>query len=426
MSITVYRTLTSAVWVVARPWFLWKRARGGTEWRERLGDLPASSPGTLWVHAASVGEVSAASPLVRALSLRGAPVLLTVMTPTGRRVASRLEGDLVNVAFPPLDFVAPVGEALGRVAPRALLLVETELWPNLISSAAARGVSVGIVNGRISERSLRRYRLPGFPLASIREAVTFVACRSGKDAERFVLLGFPPERVMVVGDTKFDAVGARVPDSERERLRSLLAARDSDVVVFGSVRPQEERAVVDAATAARREAGARVVVAPRHMSRVGPVTGTLSSAGLSTCTWSGLVSGSEDAEDAVVLDTTGDLSALYSAADVAFVGGTLAPYGGHNLLEPAAQGVPVVFGRHTESCDEAARLLISTEAATLVADAADLRRVVLEMLEDVPGRAAMGTRALQAVESRRGAVERTVGILESHGILQGPRTPEVS
>ena len=426
MSRTLYRSLTAAAWLAAQPWVLWKRARGGSEWLERFGGLPAVRPGAIWVHAASVGEVAAASPLVGALSRRGEPVLLTVMTPTGRSVAQRLAGPGVTVAFAPLDFASPVKTALRSVAPRALLVVETELWPNLIVEAASRGATVGIVNGRLSERSLRRYRLPGFPLSHLREAISFVACRSRTDMERFLSLGFPSTRLTVAGDSTFDALGEPLSENERARLRSVLSAGSSKVVVFGSVRPQEERAVVEVAAAALREPNVRVVIAPRHLSRVPAVAERLSSSGLSASTWSGLSSGQGEAAQVVVLDTMGELAEIYSIAHVAFVGGTLAPYGGHNPLEPAAQGVPVVFGPHTDSCDDAARLLVSAGAAAVVEDGSELRDVVLALLTDEARRAAMGRSALEAVASRRGAVGNTMELLESRGVIGEPAHAEAS
>jgi 3-deoxy-D-manno-octulosonic-acid transferase len=421
---TLYRSLTAAAWFAAQPWVMWKRARGGSEWKERLGGLPAGRPGTIWVHAASVGEIAAAAPLVRALSERGLPVLLTVMTTTGNSVARRLVGPKVTVAFPPLDLVPPVRIALSAVAPRALLIVETELWPNLIVEAAWRGTIVGVVNGRLSERSLRRYRLPGFPLLDLREAISFVACRSQEDMRRFRSLGLPDARLTVAGDMKFEALAGPLPESDRAALRDVLSAGNSRVVVFGSVRPLEERAVADAASAALRDPGVRVVVAPRHTDRVPGIAERLSSSGLSVCTWSGLSSGREDAAQVTIVDTTGELAGIYSIADVAFVGGTLAPYGGHNPLEPAAQGVPIVFGPHTESCDDAARLLVSTGAAAVVEDGPGLRDVVIALLADEVRRANMGRSALEAVASRRGAVGNTMRLLESCGVIGEPASAE--
>lgn len=417
---TLYGVLTEAAWVAARPFVQWKRARGGREWSERLGDLPGVRAGAVWIHAASVGEVGAASPLVQSLAARGVRVLLTVLTPTGRGVAERLAGESVTVAFPPLDFGSPVRKALSRVAPSALVVVETELWPNLLLTAAAAGVPVCVVNGRLSERSVRRYRLPGFPLPELRASIALVACRSGTDMARYRSLGFPPERLEVVGDMKFDALAGPPPAEERDRLRHILGGPGTRVVVFGSVRPREERAVASAAAAVQREPGVRAVVAPRHLSRVRPVVEALSAAGVSVDAWSSLA-GARPA-GAVVLDTIGELGRLYSVADVAFVGGTLAPYGGHNPLEPAANGVPVLLGPHTKSCEEAARLLVSAGAAATVADGAELRDVLLALLGDRPRREAMGRSAVEAVDSQRGATGRVVRLLESRGVT-GARSP---
>ncbi|MBD3347582.1 MAG: 3-deoxy-D-manno-octulosonic acid transferase [Candidatus Eisenbacteria bacterium] len=417
MQRVIYRGLTWASWAVALPWLGWKRLRGGSEWRERFGELP-DCKGGLWVHAASVGEVAAASPLVRALSELGERLLLTALTPTGRRSAGRLKGPEVSVAHPPLDLPPFVGRALESVSPRALLVVETELWPNLLSEAAYRGVRVAVVNGRLSERSVARYGSPLFPLRAIRDSLSLVACRSEADRERFEELGFARDVLEVTGSTKFDAAPEPPADEERAAMREELLVDAGDrVVVFGSVRPAEEAAVLDA-VAGLVESGARAIVAPRHLDRTAHLSKGLRARGI------GFRLRSQGPEGGgrppvTVLDTTGELRLVYSLADVAFVGGTLEPYGGHNPLEPAAMGVPVVFGPHTSSCAYEAALLVERGAAFRVEDARGLGGTLASLLEDEAARTRAGARALEAVSSGRGATRRTIELLRGKGILTG-------
>lgn len=421
MSYRLYRTATNAVWLAAA-WALKLRARRSASWAERLGDLPEASPGSIWMHAASVGEVSAALPLVRALRSRSEPILLTVVTPTGRAVARGQVPEGVEVAHPPLDFVPPVRAALARVRPRALLLVETEIWPTLVFEAHAAGAVVGIVNGRLSARSARHYRGVASPLRGALEAVSFVACRSDEDRRRFVAVGFPEGAVEVVGNTKFDGVGGP-PDEDRRRAagEALGVPAGAPAVVYGSVRPMEEGAVAEAVASIDAEfPDTWQVVAPRHLDRVEPLARRLAGAGVTAAVRS-QEPGLRPPTRVIVLDTTGELKALYSIACVAFVGGTLAPYGGHNPLEPAALGVPVVLGPHTESCPEAARALVEGGGAVVARSPDELVRAVRDLLRDEGLRARAAESALRVVREGGGATERTIRILAREGVLDGQR-----
>lgn len=413
----LYRVLTWAAWAFALPWLIWKRSHGGREWRERLGELPGC-PGGVWVHAASVGEVVAASPLVRALLDSGERVMLTVVTPTGRRSAGNLAEAGAVVAFPPLDLPASVGRALGDVSARALLIVETELWPGIVVEAAARGMRVAVVNGRLSRASARRYRTSLFPLGRVRDAVSLVICRSEEDRRRFLELGFEPARLAVSGSMKHDSLSGPPDASERAALReSLSIERGSPVVVFGSVRPDEEESVVGVVESLLNDTGAHVVVAPRHLDRTAPLSRRLAARGLRHVVRSEGGGAGPVGARVTLLDTTGELVRMYSVADVAFVGGTLAPYGGHNPLEPAALGVPVVVGPHTTSCAEDAALLVERGAAVRVGNGEELLEVLTRLLADDEARAEMRARAREAVDSGRGATARTLDLLKSHGVL---------
>lgn len=416
MAYTLYRTLTHLLWPLALAASRMRGGAGRAEWRERLGRMPDATEGALWLHAASVGEVAAVSPLVRALSDETADTVVTVVTPTGHALASRtLAG--AKVAFAPLDFVPAVRSALSLLRPRALLIAETELWPNTIRETSAAGVEVGLVNGRLSEASLRRYRMPLSPLRELVGLISFVAARSEDDASRFRELGVGGSRVHVVGDMKFDKLGSPLGQDERRRLAAGLGVPPgSPVVVFGSVRPREEEAVAAAAAdVLDRFPDARVVVAPRHLERVERVLESLSARGVSGRTRS---SGA-GSERAIVLDTTGELRDVYAVGTVAFVGGTLAPYGGHDPLEPAAQGVPVVIGTHTDSCADSAEHLLSCGGAFRVSTAEELAGRIVGLLEDATAREEAAKGAARCLEEGRGATQRTVELLRDVGVLDG-------
>jgi 3-deoxy-D-manno-octulosonic-acid transferase len=410
--------MTRALWPIAVSVAALARVTGSREWCERVGRTPRTAAGAVWLHAASVGEVAAVTPLARALAVHGPGVFLTVVTPTGRAVAARSLDDL-TVSFAPLDFVTAVRRTLRSVGPRALLLTETELWPNTIYESAAAGLPVGMVNGRLSEKSLRRYTMIGSPLKGVVSCLSFAVCRSETDASHFRELGLAQSRVTVVGDMKFDKLAAPLNDGERAELRSSLGIPGgAPVVVFGSVRPKEESEVAAAAAAVVDGfPGSHVVVAPRHLERVEHVVRALAARGVESKLRS--ARDGAGAGRATVVDTTGELTRLYAVGSVAFVGGTLAAYGGHDPLEPAAQGVPVVVGRHTETCRDSVLRLLSAGAAVEVAEDGELAGELIRFLSDANARCEAGANALKAVAAGRGATARTVGFLESIGVLDG-------
>lgn len=418
MRYRVYRAATGLVWLVASPFLALRSARETDgEWSERAGRIDGPEPGSVWVHCASVGEVAAAAPVVRGLTQEGRAVHISAVTRTGRAVAENAtEG--TTVSFAPLDFVPCVARALAGIDPGAVVLIETELWPNLLAESFARGVPVAVANARLSPRGLRRYLSGWTPLPELAPRLSAVACQSEADAERFVSLGVPEDRVAVTGNTKYDALPERTGSSERLRLKASLGfAEAAPVAVFGSVRPDEETSVaVAAAGILAGVPGSRVIVAPRHMERLGPVERALDEHGVRHARRSSLER-SRAHEDAVVLDTTGELSALYSVADVAFVGGTLARYGGHNPLEPAAQGVPVLIGPHTDNCADAASDLLRSGGAVSVADGESLLRESMSFIMDEERRSKTAAAALAAVREGRGAGERALSFMREKGVL---------
>jgi len=373
-------------------------------WRERLGGGVQPTPGRVWVHGASLGEAQMVTSLVARLEEAGLPCFASAVTATGRAALSERLGDTPH-AYAPIDHPWCVQRCLERVAPRALVLVETELWPFLILAARARGVPVYVVSGRISERSFPRYRTFRRWVAPLLSRFAGVAARSREDAARFVELGVPEARVAVLGDLKLDPSAAE-PGVAAELVRAL---EGQPVWVAGSTHAGEEAAVLEAlAVCERRGASAVLVLAPRHLERVDSVVAEAERRGRRVMRRTRLAGARPSPGDVLVLDTSGELAALYATASIAFVGGTLVPVGGHNLLEPLFQGAPVAMGPHTDRVREAATLAVECGAGIEVADAEELGEVLFRLLFDSKDARARGEAGRRAVASRAGSLARSV------------------
>lgn len=391
------------------------RARGYfSRWFERFGFFPDPNiQAAIWVHAVSVGEVNAAAPLIDALRERYAdhPFVVTTVTPTGSDRVRQLWGDLVFHVYLPYDLPAAVRRFLARVNPCIAVIMETEIWPNLFFECERAGVPIVVANARLSRQSLDGYG-PVRPLAraAIRSA-TFVAAQSQHDAERFRELGARPESLHVVGNVKYDM---RVPaDVGRHAVEWRTRwGVGRPVWLAASTHEGEEQAVIEAhSQVLRRFPDALLLVAPRHPERFRPMAQLCRSYGFVTATRSedGCA---ESQTQCFVIDTLGELVAFCAAADVAFVAGSLESIGGHNVLEPAALGVPVLVGPHTFNFEEVTDALLDRGAALRVSDAEGLAAEVQRLLGDPARRAAMGRAAIEAVEHQRGAVQRTLRIIE--------------
>jgi len=379
---------------------------------ERFGLGPRVYAPSLWVHAVSVGEVSAAAALVRALRARhpGMPCVLTTATPTGRAQAATLFGADVDVRFLPYDTPGAVRRFLARIRPRVAIIMETELWPNLLRECGRRGVPVLFASARLAARYVPRYRRFGTLFsAALRDA--WVAAQSAADAERFIALGADPARTRVVGNVKFDMqLGEAVAEKGSELQLRYLGARP--VWTAGSTHEGEEELLLDAhAMLERTVSGALLVLAPRHPQRFEGVAALLERRGVIFERRSRTEAVRAESQ-ALLLDTMGELTAFYAASDAAFVGGSLVPVGGHNLLEPASVGVPVITGTHTQNAPEIARLLVEAGGALEVADGTALAAAAARLLADPELRGRMGARARRFVESHRGSLGRLLALIE--------------
>lgn len=385
-------------------------------WAERFGffKAPLNLRDSLWVHAVSVGEVNAAEPLIKALKREypDAPLVVTTVTPTGTARVRQLFGDSVFHVYLPYDLPYAVNRFLAGVRPRLALIVETEIWPNLYFACRRRGIPLMIVNARLSERSLRGYRprpLRGMVRAAL-SCVNLIAAQSESDAARYRLIGAPAERVMVCGNLKYDMPVPQDALMTGDRLREHWGAR-RPVWIAASTHEGEEQAVLEAHMAVlKRLPDALLLIAPRHPERFRPVESAVRSLGFTIGSYS--VDGMPTPPNQVfVIDAMGQLMPFYAAAGLAFVGGSLVPIGGHNVLEPAALGTPVLVGPHTFNFEEITASLIERGGALRVPDSAMLGESVLRLLLDDTRRAAMGHAAQQVFERERGAVGRLMELI---------------
>ncbi|HEV3468742.1 MAG TPA: 3-deoxy-D-manno-octulosonic acid transferase [Pyrinomonadaceae bacterium] len=394
---------------------------------ERAGRVPRFDAGgrpVLWLHCVSVGEAQAARPLFDAL-LKEFPrhaVVVSTTTLTGQRVAREAFGSRAALVFYfPFDWAWSVRRALGAVAPSAVLLMETELWPRFMRECRRRAVPVALVNGRVSEKSFRRYRLIRFFIRRVVGDLSLAVAQTEADAARLVALGLAPERVRVSGNVKFDIAGAGPrPLTEELRRRFGFDGR-RPLVLAASTHAPEERVLL-AALRSLYEAGRperpRLLVAPRHPERFAEAAALLEASGLSWARRTAPPRESDAACDAVLLDSIGELRAAYPLAEIVFVGGSIARVGGHNVLEPALDARCVVTGPHTFNFKQIVRafaeqgaLVQLPEADGDEAAAESLARALSDLLADGPRRRRIGERARALLEENRGATARTVEML---------------
>jgi 3-deoxy-D-manno-octulosonic-acid transferase len=385
----------------------------GKRWRERLAlyECPPT-PVTIWFHAVSVGEVEAAFPLIQSFLARfpSSEVLVTCMTPTGSARIRAVLGDSVHHVYLPYDLPAGAARFLDHFQPKIGVVMETEIWPNLYRQCRQRGIPLAIVNGRLSEKSARGYRWAARLTAESLSAVSLIAAQTAADAERYIGLGADPKKVEVAGNVKFDV---EFSDALRQQAKALRAewfgARP--VWIAGSTHSGEEEQILEALAELRRTIpDVLLVLAPRHPHRLNDVLGLCAGAGLSVRRRSESRP-CERTTGVFLIDSLGELRLFYGAADVAFVGGSLIPRGGHNVLEPAAAGCPVLFGPHTFNFAEIAEQLKQSGGGIEIEDAEQLASWVGRLLTDPGRRHQIGAKGQAFVHANRGAVARVTDLI---------------
>ena len=410
------------------PLFLWDAVRHGKYVAgvgERAGgvrEFDAGGRPVIWLHCVSVGEAQAARPLARALLGRFPSHALVVSTTTltGQRVARGVFSDAAAAVFYfPFDWAWSVRRALRAVRPSVVLLTETELWPRFISECHARGVPVALVNGRISERSFRRYKLIRPFIGPVVSRLRVAIMQTEEDAARVLALGAAPGRVAVSGNIKFDldAGDAPHPLTEELRRRFRFDGRRPLIVAASTHAPEESVILKAFGEVGRRGCRPRLLLAPRHPERFAEVAALLAASGLSWARRSSDPAGADAECDAVLLDTVGELRAAYPLAELVFVGGSIAATGGHNVLEPAAAARCVVTGAHTFNFKEIVRqfrerdALVQLPALDEAGAPAAFASVILDLLSDDERRRRLGENALATLRHNRGATARTVELL---------------
>jgi len=381
-------------------------------WGRLRGELACKKGPRVWVHGASVGEVMAAAPILRAYKERrsGHEIVLSVITPGGYEVASGLVGSLVQAVFYcPFDVPFAVRRVLRVIQPDGLVILETELWPNLLYQARRAGARVVLVNGRLSDRSIGRYRRFRFFFRWTLGCFDRLLAQTERDAARLREIGGDPARISVFGNAKFDQAADRLSSEQVSALRRDLKLPDgAPVWVVGSTRlAEEERWVLEAYRKARQALPDLVLIhAPRHVERAAEVADLMRGVGLNPARRTELAS-VEGPVSQVVLDTFGELGSVYAVGDVAFLGNSLLPPGGgQNLLQPLAQGKPALYGKYMSNFRDIAALAEAEGVGFPVADAEELADRLVALIRDPARRAALAERAVALVAANRGAAAR--------------------
>lgn len=429
----VYDALLILVFPLGVLYLLWRLMAQGKPWRgfaERLGRLPESvkhlAPSEeplVWVHAVSVGEVAAVEPILRELR-RAEPelrIILSTITATGRSLAQRKELELDGLIYFPLDFPGVTERALKAIDPDLVILVETELWPNFLAAAHGRGVPTCVVNGRISDGAFGRYRLVRPLMSWTLQNLDLLCVQSERERERFVALGAVAERMRVTGNSKFDEDFPQVPPEEAAKWRQDLGfGQEQPIFLAASTHPREEELILRCFERLHgRFPDLGLLIAPRHPERGDSVEALIGEFGYACLRRSRTggpapppARGSGDARVQVgLLDTIGELSRVFAIANIVFMGGSLVPVGGHNILQPLALSKPVLFGPYMHNQRDLADLVLQAAAAVSVQDAEELGEKVGGLLGSEPERQLLVARAQGVIEKHTGASRATVNCL---------------
>jgi len=411
----LYSALLAAALLLGSPYWIFQMLRHGKYRRglsERFGAVPPrlreESRPSIWIHAVSVGEVLAVSELARQLRSEYPEhrVVVSTTTDTGQNLAASRFGS-ENVFYFPFDLAFCVKPYFDALHPELVVVAETEFWPNILRTAHQRGVRVAIVNARISDRSFPGYRRWKPLLTHVLRNVDLFLARPSEDARRLTDIGAEQNRVRVGGNLKFDIPPPPAPDIVAQLRSALAASAAGPVLVCGSTVDGEEALLIDAFKAVLTSySSAAMLLAPRHPERFPQVADQLQQSELKffkRSNWNG----EPLAGSVLLIDSIGELASLYNLADIAFVGGSLVPRGGHSILEPAHHGVAIVIGPHTENFRDIVDLFRSKDAVRIV-DRADLIRVLTDLLANQAERLALGRRALETLQSQRGATQFTM------------------
>jgi 3-deoxy-D-manno-octulosonic-acid transferase len=422
----VYSFLLTLGFVLLLPRFVIDAFRSGkyvTGLRQRLGNLPQISSddhSTIWLHCVSVGEARAAQSLVRVLLDRfpSARLVVSTTTVTGQKVARETFGGQATAVFYfPIDWAWTVRRALRTIRPSAVLIMETELWPRLFRECRKNQIPVVLLNGRISDRSFNRYKLIRAFIRRVLNDLTLALMQSPDDAKRIRELGLDETRIRISGNLKFDSANASVDQAKTSEIRNRfnLSVLQPLIVAASTHEPEEEIILAAFREVRKSQSSARLLIAPRHPERFNEVAAGLRNSGFSWARRSDSPATQDATCDVVLLDTIGELGAVYSLAEIVFVGGSIAPHGGHNVLEPAARGVCTIIGPHTENFAWITKAMLNEDALIQLPESsnsvADLAATIDQLLSDAKRRREIGARALSVCRQNQGATQKTVEMI---------------
>lgn len=415
----LYNLLALVLVVLAAPVFLYRLIREagfGERLKQSFGWLPpetvakVANKNAIWLHAASVGEIVATSPMVKEIKkeMPDSVVVISVVTASGYDMAKRIIPEADGVIFFPLDLPWLSCHVVKKIAPQAFLLVETELWPNFLKASRKSGIPVMMVNGRIGDKSFGNYRYLGSVLQDMLQTVVKFCMQSSIDAQYIIKLGADPQRVMVTGNTKYDQTYTDVSEDEQKLLISQYGfAGQRPIIIAGSTHKGEEESLFASFGKIRnRFPQACLVIAPRDIQRADELVSMAAASGHRAVKRSKLEKENAGGHNTVILDTIGELGRVYSIADVVFVGGSLIPQGGHNILEPAAHGKPIVVGPHMFNFKDIYALLSDRKACITAKDPALLTDKLLAVLENKELSETMSKNARAIIEENRGAAHK--------------------
>jgi len=414
--------LVATFFIIPYHWYRSASRGRRAAFAERFGYLESSrlevvrGSETIWVHAVSVGETMAAKPLLKAIRERfpEKKIVLSSVTETGRSIAEKLpEVDLC--VYLPFDYRFAVRRVLRAIKPSLVIIVETEIWPNFLRTAAEMGIPTMLANGRISDRSYGRYLKMNWFFRPVLANFTALCMQTAEDGRRISAIGADPDRVHVVRNLKYDIPSAVLSREEQDALKSgYRIPPDLTVLTAGSTHAGEDEMVLAAYRAILADGHAcLLVLVPRHPERAGQVAELVGGNGIN-CFFRSTLDGRSEyfrSGEVLLVDTVGELMKFYSLSDLVFVGGSLVPTGGHNVLEPASLGVPVVFGPHMSNFREIAAMILASGGGIQVADGAELTRTLKELLTDSDRRIAMGRRGIELLDENRGATTRHMEII---------------
>lgn len=381
--------------------------------KERFGYLPNHVPKgrSVWIHAVSVGEVKMVSELIRLLQILFPDLIifLSTTTPTGQTIAKKMESERVRVIYFPLDFGWIVRKVLGSIKPSLIVILETEIWPNLIEEANRRGIPIGIMNGRISDRAWKRYQWAKPWFEELFSKMSYCLVRETQDEERFRSMGFPSERLNVTGNMKFDIEAERNPH-EVSKLRQKWNWNQNQIIVGGSTHEGEEEVLIKIFSRLQKEySNLKLVLAPRHIERVNRLQSIIHSHQLNCVLESRPVATNFDV---LILDRVGILASYYGAADLVFVGGSLISHGGQNPIEPARERKAIFHGPYVHNFRDIYQKLDEESGACLVKNEDELYEKMVGLLAHPEESVKMGSRAFQAVDRLKGATQRNLMLIE--------------